>query len=66
MVFGDFPGGPLVKTLPSSAEGASSFPGWGAKIPHALQPKNIKQKQCCSKFSKDFKNDPHQKNVNYI
>ena len=54
MVFGDFPGGPLVKTLPSSAEGASSFPGWGAKIPHALQPKNIKQKQCCYKFNKDF------------
>ena len=54
MVFGDFPGGPLVKTLPSSAEGIGSFPDWGAKIPHALQPKYIKQKQCCYKFNKDF------------
>ena len=42
---------------------ASSVPGWRAKIPHALWPKNlavIKQKQYCNKFSKDFKNDPHQ------
>ena len=42
---------------------ASSVPGWRAKIPHALWPKNlavIKQKQYCKKFSKDFKNDPHQ------
>ena len=37
----------------------------GAKIPHALGPKNqnIKQKQCSNKFSKDFKNGPHQKNL---
>ena len=46
MVFGDFPGGPVVKTLPSNAGGMDSIPDWGAKIPHALQPKNqhIKQK----------------------
>ena len=59
----DFPGGPLVKTSPSNAGGAGSIPGLGAKIPHALRPKNqnIKQKQYCDKFNKDFKNGPHQK-----
>ena len=33
----DFPGGPVVKTLPSSAGGGDLIPGWGAKMPHALQ-----------------------------
>ena len=53
----------MVETVPSSAGGAASIPGQGAKIPHALWPKiqNIKQKQYCNKFNKDFKNDPHQK-----
>ena len=37
----DFPGGPVVKTLPSK-EGVW-MPGWGAKIPHALWPKNQTQ-----------------------
>ena len=32
----DFPGCPVVKTLPSNVGGAGSIPGWGAKmIPHA-------------------------------
>ena len=60
----DFPGSPVVKTLPSNAGGVGSIPGQGAKITHASQPekpKNIKQKQYCNKFSKDFKNGPHQK-----
>ena len=37
--------------------------GWGVKIPHALKSKNqnMKQKQYCNKFNKDFKNGPHQK-----
>ena len=51
------PGGPMVKTSPSSAEGVDSIPGQGARIPHASWPKNqknIKQKQCCDKFNKDF------------
>ena len=54
--------GPVVKTLPSNAEAVGSIPGWGAKIPHALRPKNqnIKQKQYCNKFNKDFKIGPHQ------
>ena len=59
----DFPGGPVVETLPSNAGGAGSIPGRGAKIPHASGPKNqnIKQEQYCNKLSKDFlKNGPHQ------
>ena len=36
----DFPGGPVVKTLPSNARGVGSIPGWEAKIPHASLPKN--------------------------
>ena len=32
----DFPGSPVVETLPSNVGGAGSIPGWGAKmIPHA-------------------------------
>ena len=51
----------MVKTLPSNAGGASSIPGQGDKIPHALWPKNqtMKQKQYCKKFNKDFKNSLH-------
>ena len=62
---GDFPGGPVVKTSTSNAGGAGSIPGQGAEIPHASLPKNqnIKQKQYCNKFNKDFKNGPHQKNL---
>jgi len=55
----------MVKTSPSIAGGASLVSGWGDKIPHASSPKkktpqNIEQKQHFNKFSKDFKNDPHQ------
>ena len=43
----DFPGSPVVKTLPSNEEDAGLIPGQGAKILHALGPKkqNKKQKQ---------------------
>ena len=34
--FGDFPGGPVVKTPGSLCRGHGSIPGWGAKIPHAM------------------------------
>ena len=53
----DFPGGPVVKTSPSSEGGVGSIPGQGAKMSHASQPKNqnIKQKQYCNKFNKDLK-----------
>ena len=33
---GDFPGGPVVKDLPCSAEAANSTPGQGTKIPCAV------------------------------
>ena len=35
----DFPGGPVVKTSPSNADGPGSIPGQRAKIPHASWPK---------------------------
>ena len=55
---GNFPGGPAIKTSPSSAGSESSIPGWGTKILHAMWPKkqNIKGKQYYKKFNKDFKN----------
>ena len=58
-IAGDFPGGPVVKTLPSNAGAAGLIPVQEAKIPHASWPKkqSIKQKQYCNKF----KNGPHQK-----
>ena len=31
----DFPGGPVLGLLISTAEGTGSIPGWGTKIPHA-------------------------------
>jgi len=59
-VNGKFPGCPVIKT---SHVGAGLIPDQGAKIPYASQPenRNIKQKQYCNKFNKDFKNGPHQK-----
>ena len=53
----DFPGGPLVKTSPSSAGGVGLIPGRGAQVLHAFWPKNqnLKQKPYCNKFNKDLK-----------
>ena len=53
----------MVRSLPFNAGGAGSIPSPGAKIPHASWPENqnIKQKQYCNKFNKDFKNGPHPK-----
>ena len=53
----DFPGSPVVKTLPSNARGTSLIPGQEAKILHVLRPKGkkkVKQKQYCNKLNKDF------------
>ena len=54
---GDFPGGPAVKTPPSSAGAAGWTPDLGVKIRHASPPRNrnMKQKRYCNKFNKDFK-----------
>ena len=40
----DFPGGPVVKTLPSSTGVVGLIPGQGAKMPHASWPKRPKHK----------------------
>ena len=34
---GDFPGGPVVKNLPSNAGDVGWIPGWGTKIPQASE-----------------------------
>ena len=61
VTYWDFPYGPVVENKPSNVGGAGSIPGWGAKMPQALWPRNqnIKQKQYCNKFNKDHKNGPH-------
>ena len=41
---GGFPGNPVVGDFTFQCRGVGSVPGQGAKIPGALQPKNIKQK----------------------
>ena len=33
---GDFPCGPVVKTLPPNAGGGGLTPMWGTEIPHAV------------------------------
>ena len=33
----DFPAGPVVENLPSSAGDAGAIPGWGTKAPHAVE-----------------------------
>ena len=47
--------------MPSNAGGKSSVPGRWEKIPHDSWPKkqNIKQKQYCNKFDKDFQKMVH-------
>ena len=52
----DFPSSPVVKPSPFNPEGMGSILGWGAKIPHASQPKNqnMQQKQYCVKLNKAF------------
>ena len=52
----DFPGGPVFTPSNSGTEG--SIPSQGAKI---QKKQNIKQKQDCNKFNKEFKNGSHKK-----
>ena len=51
----------MVGTSPSNAGAVGSIPGWRARIPHALGPRNqsIKPRQCCGRFNEDFLNGPH-------
>ena len=57
LIQADFPGGPVVKTSTSNAGGAGSIAGQGAKIPESSWPENqnVRQKQYCNEFNKDFK-----------
>ena len=60
----DFPGGPVIKTSPSSTGGVGSIPGWGVKIPHASWPKNqniTNSSNIVTNSIEDFKNGPRQK-----
>jgi len=41
----DVPGGPGIKTSSSNAAGTGSIPGWGIKIPHAVQYGQKKKKR---------------------
>ena len=54
-----FPGARVIDTMLSSVGGEGLIPGWRRKIPHANQ--NIKQKQYCNKFNKDFKHGIQEK-----
>ena len=53
----------MVRASPSNAGGASSVTGEGARILHASWSKNqnLKQKQYCNKFNKDFENGLYEK-----
>ena len=55
---GDFSNSPAVKTSPFNLEGGAA----AGVSPLVGKLGNIKQKQYCSKFNKDFKNSPHQIN----
>ena len=48
----EFTRGPLVKTPPSTAEGAGLIPGSVTKIPHATQPKDKNKIKKRSKLQK--------------
>ena len=55
---------PVIQSLTLFHPGKSLIPGQGAKSPCTSGPKNqnIKHKQYCNKFNKDFKDGPH-KNI---
>ena len=61
----DYPGGPVVKTLPFNVGCAGSIPGRGVKIPHASQSKNpnIKNRSYIVTNSKKTLNMIHIKKI---
>ena len=63
---GDFPGDPVVETLPSKAGDVCLIPGWGAKILHAWwpKPKTYNRSNIVTKPIKIFKDGPHKKQTN--
>ena len=58
----DFPGGPAVRTSPSSAGGVGSIPGGRAKVPHASWLKNQNRSNIVTNSMKTFKM-AHIKNI---
>ena len=61
-IAGDLPGGPMLKTSPSTAGSVASIRGQGAEIPTCLKaktPEHKHLKQYCNRFNKDFKSGPH-------
>ena len=54
-MLGEFPGSPVVKSVPSSAGGVCPIPGLEVKISHASRPKNQNIKQYYNKFNTDLK-----------
>ena len=44
-VYGNPPGGPVVRAPPSTPGGSSSIPGQVTKIPHATRPKKSKKRE---------------------
>ena len=61
----DFPGGPVIKSLPSKAGVPVLFLVGELRSHRSLGPNskqtNIKQKQYCKKLNKDLKNGPLKK-----
>jgi len=56
----DSPGGPMIKIPTSNTGDVGLIPGQGTETPCALwqkkkKKKNMKQKQYCNQFNKDFK-----------
>ena len=66
-MFGDFPGGPVVRNLPSNAGDVGSIPGWGTKSPQATgneaihsccNPRTARETQCSQKRKKSRSASP--------
>ena len=64
----DFPGGPVVKILPSRMHGVwvrYLLKELRVHMPHGKN-QNMQQKQYCGKFNKDFKNGTYKKKSSKI
>ena len=46
---GDFPGGPVIRNLPSNAGDSGLIPGWGTKMPHARENCMLQQRPSAAK-----------------
>ena len=64
----DFLSDPGVNTLLSNARSAISILIWELRshMPHGQKNQNVRQKQYCNKFNKDFKNGPHQEKTFFL